>query len=87
MRVGRSRRPTSRQGLGSWASTPRDDSNGAGLAQVVADLGAVAAWLPSITQIIGAPDWQVLGLAQTTAVLVKRLEAIGTGCAEYWINA
>ena len=68
-------------GPGFVAATPRDDSNGAGLAQVVADLGAVAAWLPSITQIIGAPDWQVLGLAQTTAVLVKRLEAIGTGCA------
>ena len=68
-------------GPGFVAATPRDDSNDAGLAQVVADLGAVAAWLPSITQIIGAPDWQVLGLAQTTAVLVKRLEAIGTGCA------
>nr|MBP7881126.1 hypothetical protein [Actinomyces sp.] len=56
-------------GPGFVAATPRDDSNDAGLAQVVADLGAVAAWVPSITQIIGAPDWQVLGLAQTTAVL------------------
>ena len=51
------------------------------LSGVVADLGAVVSWLPLITDIMGAPDSQVLGLAQITAVLVKRLQAIGTGCA------
>ena len=54
---------------------------GLDLSGVVADLGAVVSWLPLITDVMGAPDSQVLGLAQITAVLVKRLQAIGTGCA------
>ncbi len=53
----------------------------AGLVGVITDLAAVGAGLPAITDIMGAPNSQVLGLAQITAVLVKRLQAIGTGCA------
>ena len=53
----------------------------AGLVGVITDLAAVGAGLPAITDIMGAPNSQVLELAQITAVLVKRLQAIGTGCA------
>ena len=47
----------------------------AGLVGVITDLAAVGAGLPAITDIMGAPNSQVLGLAQITAVLVKRLQA------------
>ncbi|WP_182141060.1 HNH endonuclease signature motif containing protein [Schaalia sp. JY-X169] len=67
--------PAARFSAGPAADIP------AGLVGVITDLAAVGAGLPAITDIMGAPNSQVLGLAQITAVLVKRLQAIGTGCA------
>lgn len=51
------------------------------LPQVITGLNAAADSLPPISQIASATDGEVLELARVSAFLVKRLLAVGTGCA------